>query len=121
MDSELRRFVLTATALFFASLACICFAVPYRDGGLLQPMFAIPVTLAAILAIAFVSVALRCVRIRSMVGKAEVSFVCMSRGEYTKEPPISGKRPKHRSSFRDDTSRIAGGCGPELLASTKIF
>lgn len=120
MDSELRRFVLIALSLGFASLACVCFAVPNLDGDPLKPVFMISVTAAAILAIACVSVSVRCVRIRSMIGKAEVSFVYMSRGEYTREPPIVGKRPKRRS-LHISRCRISSVYAIKLLASTKIF
>jgi hypothetical protein len=55
--------------------------------------FVVSVVLSVLLASVFVLALVRCIRVRSRVGKAEVSFIAVRSGEYKKEPPLRGKRP----------------------------
>lgn len=93
MDSDLRRQVLIAAAYGFATVACVCVALSrmVRQGA--DATFVVSVVLSALLALVFILALVKCIRVRSRVGKVEVSFIAVKSGEYKKEPPLRGKRP----------------------------
>ena len=93
-DSDLRRNVLTAVAYGSAAAASTCIAL----AGWLRSEPTSVLVMASILSVllwsAFAAMVVRCVKIRSRVGKAEVSFITVKGGEAKKEPPVVGKRPR---------------------------
>lgn len=93
MDSDLRRQALTTAAYGFATAACICVASSRMARQGTDTTFVVSVVLSVLLASVFVLALVRCIRVRSRVGKAEVSFIAVRSGEYKKEPPLRGKRP----------------------------
>ena len=92
-DSDLRRNVLTAVAYGSAAAASTCIAL----AGWLrsEPVSILVATaiLSALLWSAFAIMVVRCVKVRSRIGKAEISFIMLKGGEAKKEPPVVGKRP----------------------------
>ena len=93
MDSDLRRAMLTAASCGFVAAACICITVAGRLRGQQEVIVFASATLSLLFLLVFILTFVRCLRVRSMVGKAEISFVTLKDGEYKKEPPVVGKRP----------------------------
>jgi hypothetical protein len=48
------------------------------------------------LAMAFLAMAIRCTKVRSRVGKSEVSLISIKEGVPMKSPPVRGKNPPIR-------------------------
>ena len=92
-DSDLRRNVLTAVAYGLAAAASTCIALAEWIRSESTLVLVATIVLAILLWSVFAAMVIRCVRIRSRVGKAEVSFIAVRSGEYKKEPPLRGKRP----------------------------
>ena len=95
-DSDLRRQVLVAVAYGASAIACICIALSewIRSG---QGTVALASGVLSVLLFAvFIAMVFRCARIRSRVGKSEVSFISIRDGEPKKSPPVRGKRPPVR-------------------------
>lgn len=93
MDSELRRQSLTSVAYWAVTVACVCVAVGEWIRSGTGATFVVACALSGIFACVSVLSTVRCVRIRSRIGKEEVAFIAVKDGEYKKEPPVRGKRP----------------------------
>ena len=95
-DSDLRRQVLIAAAYGFAAAACICITAAEWSRSGASTMAIATAVLSALLVLAFLAMSVRCARIRSRVGKSEISFISIRDGEPKKSPPVRGKRPPVR-------------------------
>ena len=96
MDSDVRRQALIVAAFGFATMACICIALAdWLRSGVSNALVASCV-LSVLSFLAFLFMCVRYAKIRSRVGKAEVSFISIKDGVPKKEPPVHGKRPPVR-------------------------
>lgn len=93
MDSEIRRTALMAVANACAMVACLFVAATYRSESPTDPLFWVFIVFGTFLGIAAVILGVHVFRHRSRVGKVEVTFVSLRKGEYRGEPPVVGKRP----------------------------